>query len=176
MSYLEEVKKILWGFAIGKYNTESLNLEEQIEWKAKLICHLSPKSANNPDKGRLLTPEQIIALVDSPPSVSELALALIARREQDAKTASAVRAECGWCDTPLNKEGECQARVERVKKEIEEAGWIDPSKVIMPGEFGTPKAEALLAEWVKDIGYVLPRDTTGSHQESLRKGDATEEG
>ncbi len=69
---------------------------------------------------RLLTLKQIIALVDSPPSKSELVLALIARREQDAKTASAIRAECGWCDTPLIKEGECQTRVERIKKEIED--------------------------------------------------------
>ncbi len=37
---------------------------------------------------------------------------------------------------------------------IKEAGWIDPATVIMPGEYGTPKAEALMQEWAKENGYV----------------------
>jgi len=37
---------------------------------------------------------------------------------------------------------------------VKEAGWIDPATVIMPGEFGTPKAEQLLAQWAKASGYV----------------------
>ena len=37
---------------------------------------------------------------------------------------------------------------------IKEAGWIDPKNIVMPGEFGTPKAKEILAEWAKANGYV----------------------
>ena len=37
---------------------------------------------------------------------------------------------------------------------IKEAGWIDPATVVMPGEFGTPKAAEMLHEWATANGYV----------------------
>ena len=114
MSKIEEVKKRLDEPVCcedGRMHSIDENNKRYLSW---LICQLFPKSADapdeykpKPDKSRLLTPKQIIALVDSPPSESELALALIAR------------AECGWCDTPLIKEGGCQARVERIFKDFE---------------------------------------------------------
>lgn len=35
------------------------------------------------------------------------------------------------------------------------AGWIDPVTVVMPEEFGTPKAKELLHEWAIANGYFL---------------------
>ena len=56
---IEEVKKILSDFAYGRYNTERLNVEEQAEWKAKLICQLfEPKPS-----GRLLTKERMLDIL-----------------------------------------------------------------------------------------------------------------
>ena len=33
-----KIKQILLDFVYGKYNTESLNIDEQCAWKAKVIC------------------------------------------------------------------------------------------------------------------------------------------
>ena len=38
---------------------------------------------------------------------------------------------------------------------LKQAGWIDPITVIMPSEFGTPKAEEILAQWAEEAGYRL---------------------
>ena len=36
---------------------------------------------------------------------------------------------------------------------IKQAGWIDPATPIMP-EYGTPKAEEILAQWAEANGYL----------------------
>ena len=41
--FLLTAKEILLGFVYGKYNTENLNIEQQAEWKVKLILSLIPK-------------------------------------------------------------------------------------------------------------------------------------
>jgi hypothetical protein len=55
---MNKVIEILRGFTNGTYNTEGLNLEEQLEWKAKLIVEaLFPKG----DSEGLLKDEELKA-------------------------------------------------------------------------------------------------------------------
>ena len=57
--------------------------------------------------------------------------------------------------TKTEKDGWREWAKNRIIPLLKKAGWIDPSTVIMPGEFGTPKAEEVLAEWAKANGWEL---------------------
>ena len=42
---------------------------------------------------------------------------------------------------------------EQILAVVKEAGW-DPATVVLPEEFGTPKAQQMLAQWAEANGYV----------------------
>ena len=99
MNTIEKVKRIM--------ETSSLDTKLQREIVAREICQLFPK----PDESRLLTKNELLNAGVSYPQIN-FGYLQDAIKAQDAKTASI-------------KDTECQARVERIFKEIEKNSAID---------------------------------------------------
>jgi len=63
--------------------------------------------------------------------------------------------DAGWVACDTNKSvPEVHETRDQILNLVKEAGWIDPVTCIMPGEFGTPKAKEILAQWAEQAGYL----------------------
>ena len=59
-----------------------------------------------------------------------------------------------WEELPPDMQKNWLKEADKILALIKKAGWIDPATVVMPGEFGTPKAAEMLHEWATANGYV----------------------